>query len=328
VDGDDTDWREPMMYDEKSQLLVGVKNDDKYMYVCIKTADDAAIRKIMTVGLSLWFNNEGSKNQSFGLNFPMGMINATHPIPGLIDKDTNNRLAMPPRDRDMHDPKGMPNEEMKGMPHDKDGDKRPPMDQSFARRDGKDDKDSLPPDMPFNTDRRPGMPGKPDMERPDLLKNARIFIEKNRNQIGITRTDLESKYKIRTAINQKGKFLIYEIAIPLEKSEFFDLSLKSDRKIGFGITSPEMKRPERKEHPSEGDEPKAGGMPGGGGIPGGVGMTGGGGMKGGGGHRGGGMRGGGGHRGGGEGAPEGGGMEQQKELTEPIELWYEVKLTR
>lgn len=338
VDGDDIDWREPMLYDEKSDLLVGVKNDNEYLYVCIKTANEATIRRLMTSGISLWFNNQGSADQTFGLNFPMGSMNQARPIPGLAQTDSAKFPR--PKGCDMRPPQpGMGDEEMRppdmgAMPQ---GEMRPPQpgmaggemrpqrpefpDSAKSR---KEVKDNTPHGIPVVSDRGPDkdrMPSPP--ERPDPLKNANMYIEKNKNQIGISRADLESKYRVKTCIKQKDRFLIYEIAIPLEKSEYFDLSTAKGEHVGLGITSPEIKRQVRPERPDGSDEPQGGHKMGG--LPGG---NRGGGMGGGmpGGNRGGGM---GGQRGGG--APGGHeGMPQQmtKENTDAIEIWYNVELSR
>ncbi len=338
VDGDDADWREPMLYDEKSDLLVGVKNDNENLYVCIKTANESTIRRLMTTGISLWFNNQGTSDQSFGLNFPMGSMNQPRPIPGLTPKDS---LHPRPHDGEMRppEPREMPRGEMPPpQPGMAEGGMRPRNDggmpQSEMRPTLPDSskpmgKNGMPPGIPVVSDR--GHDGGPDglrerRDRPDPLKNATIFIEKNKNQIGISRTDLESKYEIKTCIKQKDRFLIYEISIPLRKSEYFDLSSAKGERIGLGITSPEIKRLARQGKPDGGDgEPQGGPKMGGerGGMPGEMGGQRGGGM---GGHRGGGM---GGHRGGGApGGPDGDHPTQTKENTDAIEIWYNVELVR
>lgn len=334
VDGDDVDWREPMLYDEKSDLLVGVKNDNENLYVCIKTANEATIRRLMTTGISLWFNNQGNDEKSFGLNFPMGSMNQARPIPGLAPKD-----SMPPMPHgDMRPPEcgnmrngGMPPPQL-GMAE---GGMRPTEDGSVPQgemrppRPDSAQKAGNPPGIPIVSDRGPDgghQAMRERHDRPDPLKNAMIFIEKNRNQIGIARADLESKYRIKTCIKQKDRFLIYELSIPLEKSEYFDLSSAKGERIGLGITAPEIKRlappremPEADGAPSGG--PKMGGERGG--APGGMG----GGMPGGmrGGNRGGGM---GGHRGGGAPGGPDGQAQPTKENTSEIEIWYNVELAR
>ena len=72
VDGNLDDWDQPFRYfDSKSKLQYSIANDDKYIYVSVKTNDDKAQMKVMRAGMDVWFDVTGKKKDIATVHFPL-----------------------------------------------------------------------------------------------------------------------------------------------------------------------------------------------------------------------------------------------------------------
>jgi len=60
-----------MQFEEKSQFLFLISNDEKNLYVDLMVADKAAVQKIMRFGLTTWFNPEAKHKKALGIQFPL-----------------------------------------------------------------------------------------------------------------------------------------------------------------------------------------------------------------------------------------------------------------
>ncbi|MCI0692062.1 STN domain-containing protein [candidate division KSB1 bacterium] len=74
VDGSDNEWIEAITYLEKEQLGFGLKNDSSDLYICLKF-DRAIERQAMMFGFTLWFDPAAKNKKTFGVRFPIGMMN-------------------------------------------------------------------------------------------------------------------------------------------------------------------------------------------------------------------------------------------------------------
>ncbi|MFQ5822882.1 MAG: hypothetical protein ACE5JB_02380 [bacterium] len=74
VDGEQTEWQDTMTFIEKKNVSIGVANDTEFVYVCMTSTDHQLLRQIMATGFTLWFDPEGGKEKTFGIRFPIGMI--------------------------------------------------------------------------------------------------------------------------------------------------------------------------------------------------------------------------------------------------------------
>jgi hypothetical protein len=79
VDGRYSDWTGPMPYLDKQSMYVGVRNDDEYLYMLLKTVDLRAQMKVLRMGLTLWFSPERKGGGRLGIRYPIGIGN--HGIP-------------------------------------------------------------------------------------------------------------------------------------------------------------------------------------------------------------------------------------------------------
>jgi len=71
IDGSDSEWQRGLYYDKESDFVYDVRNDDKYVYIFLKTQNRFTQMQIMVRGLTVWFDREGGKNQEFGVQYPM-----------------------------------------------------------------------------------------------------------------------------------------------------------------------------------------------------------------------------------------------------------------
>jgi len=74
VDGTGVDWQNAMVYVEKANVAVGLFNDEEYIYVCLTPVDRRMAFQMVRLGCTVWFDPEGGKNKTFGIRFPLGML--------------------------------------------------------------------------------------------------------------------------------------------------------------------------------------------------------------------------------------------------------------
>jgi len=59
IDGDPSEWRGALRWMEKSELDVGLLNDEDHLYVCVIVGRESDRRQIMARGMTLWFDPSG-----------------------------------------------------------------------------------------------------------------------------------------------------------------------------------------------------------------------------------------------------------------------------
>jgi hypothetical protein len=72
VDGVADEWSGHLVPLPGTPLVLGVLNDGSYVYLCIKTSDETARKKILGAGLSIWLDASGKEEHGFGVRFPVG----------------------------------------------------------------------------------------------------------------------------------------------------------------------------------------------------------------------------------------------------------------
>jgi hypothetical protein len=88
IDGSDSEWQRGLYYDKESDMVYGVRNDDKYVYIFLKTQNRSTQMQIMRQGLTVWFDREDGKNQTFGIKYPI-IQQETH---ARFSPDTNEEI--------------------------------------------------------------------------------------------------------------------------------------------------------------------------------------------------------------------------------------------
>jgi uncharacterized membrane protein YgcG len=73
VDGSARGWAEMLRPLGDPPMVIGVQNDGRYLYLCLKTSDPIVKRQIAREGLTVWLNGEGKDAKRFGVRYPVGM---------------------------------------------------------------------------------------------------------------------------------------------------------------------------------------------------------------------------------------------------------------
>lgn len=69
-------------------VLVGFRNDDSCLYICLIAQNHQTARRIVLSGMTLWFDPEGGKDEYIGIHYPIGMHEAF--MPGSPDQSGPN----------------------------------------------------------------------------------------------------------------------------------------------------------------------------------------------------------------------------------------------
>ena len=80
IDGAAAEWRNALTYDEETKTSVGVVNDEEYVYLCLTSVDRVAATRMAGLGFTVWFDPEGRKEKTFGIHFPLGMLESGRPM--------------------------------------------------------------------------------------------------------------------------------------------------------------------------------------------------------------------------------------------------------
>ncbi len=65
-------WRGVMQTPDDPQFGIGVKNNGKYLYLCIISWKREINRRILKYGATTWFTSKSKKGKRFGIRFPLG----------------------------------------------------------------------------------------------------------------------------------------------------------------------------------------------------------------------------------------------------------------
>jgi len=71
ITGDGSRWKDATTEIAGPDISVGVKNDNNYLYVCLITSNRATQLQMLALGCTAWFDTEGKKNKTFGIQFPV-----------------------------------------------------------------------------------------------------------------------------------------------------------------------------------------------------------------------------------------------------------------
>jgi hypothetical protein len=309
IDGNDNgkEWDGAKYFFEKSNCSVGLINDNDFIYLRLSTSDRSIQKSILAQGLTIYFNDKGSKDKKIGIRFPAGLKRNGKKNPSETKPQGQN-----------------------GPPDDNNQGQTEPLDDNTPGQFTPPDNDNNPNDIKDAAKRH-------DEEIATAIKNssANIFITGPAKNVTTTLSmEDANSYKIFAAVNYEKGNLVLEMKVPMIRDENnpYGICIKKSKKVGVGflVNIVSQNRPEG----SRGMQGGRGGM-GGGNSGGGMGGMGGGGMGGGGmgGMGGGGMgggRGGGGMGGGMDGGMGGGGMGQSGRMSSSanttVEFWLDVQL--
>lgn len=72
IDGVDDEWENAVTYVEDKNVAIGLLNDQEYLYICLASIDFQRVHQMIGMGLTVWFDPQGGKEKTFGINFPLG----------------------------------------------------------------------------------------------------------------------------------------------------------------------------------------------------------------------------------------------------------------
>lgn len=97
VDGDAGDWQGALRSVDEAPLTLGVRSDERHVYVAVVTSDREAIRHTLLTGLTVWLDAGGGTGEDFGVRFPLGAVRDGQ-LPDL--SELGGRRGEEPSDRD------------------------------------------------------------------------------------------------------------------------------------------------------------------------------------------------------------------------------------
>jgi hypothetical protein len=71
IDGSGIEWQRGLYYDQESEIVYSIRNDDDYVYLFLKTQNRTTQMLIMRAGFTVWFDADGGNNHSFGIRYPL-----------------------------------------------------------------------------------------------------------------------------------------------------------------------------------------------------------------------------------------------------------------
>jgi len=74
IEGDSSEWQEHLFYNKDKNISIGLLNDDEAVYLCLVTRDANLKKQVIGGGLILWLDSEGGKHKTFGIKYPIGLI--------------------------------------------------------------------------------------------------------------------------------------------------------------------------------------------------------------------------------------------------------------
>ena len=71
ITGDGSHWKDATTDIVGPDVSIGVKNDKNYLYVGLITSNRATQLQLLALGCTAWFDTEGKKSKTFGIQFPV-----------------------------------------------------------------------------------------------------------------------------------------------------------------------------------------------------------------------------------------------------------------
>jgi uncharacterized membrane protein YgcG len=92
VDGTGEEWKDATTLIPGPQVLVGIKNDKVKLYVCLITTNRMTQAQMLALGTTVWFDTEGQKNKTFGIQFPVAGLLQGRRFPSQQNPEELKRL--------------------------------------------------------------------------------------------------------------------------------------------------------------------------------------------------------------------------------------------
>ena len=92
VASDDAAWREETKRIAGPDVYVSVRNDKDHLYLCLTTSSLSTQMQMLGLGTTVWFDPEGQKNKTFGIEFPVSGLLQGRRFPNREDPEELQRL--------------------------------------------------------------------------------------------------------------------------------------------------------------------------------------------------------------------------------------------
>lgn len=207
IDGKQNDWQGDLYSLKKAMVTIGIRNDDKNLYLCFISNEKNVQRQIMGSGFTVWFDPTGGTDETYGIQFPVGFAK------GEVSPAMGGNLsgALPSSMENMND------------------------DEMFS------DNNAMPPPMRGRDSSMHALPefggNNSNNKTPSMFNSGQSevkFLGPKKDDIQLS-TLIELK-TVKVQVGGTRQSFVYELQVPLHKTEDFPFTLAStDAKNIIGI---------------------------------------------------------------------------------------------
>jgi hypothetical protein len=90
VDGVNSEWDNSTTYIEDEKVLVGLMNDEDFLYISLIADNPSLRRQMMGQGFIVWFDPAGGKKKAFGIQYPLGLQEMGVSMADFVGPGANN----------------------------------------------------------------------------------------------------------------------------------------------------------------------------------------------------------------------------------------------
>ncbi|MBN1940340.1 MAG: hypothetical protein JW843_12200 [Candidatus Aminicenantes bacterium] len=71
IDGRADDWQGGLVEVKGTGVSLGVRNDDRFVFLCLKAEDQRTAAQVLRAGLIVWFDPQGGAEKTLGIHYPL-----------------------------------------------------------------------------------------------------------------------------------------------------------------------------------------------------------------------------------------------------------------
>jgi hypothetical protein len=95
ITGDGSPWKDETAEIPGPGVIIGVKNDNDYLYIGLVTSNPETQFQMLGLGCTAWFDQEGNKHKTFGVQFPVAGLLRGGRYPARVTPEDVQRLIAP-----------------------------------------------------------------------------------------------------------------------------------------------------------------------------------------------------------------------------------------
>jgi hypothetical protein len=89
IDGINEEWENSTTFIEDENVLIGVMNNDEYLYLSLMSNNRFMWRQMTGMGFIIWFDFKGGTKKRFGIQYPLGIQEMGEPNMDFGGSDQN-----------------------------------------------------------------------------------------------------------------------------------------------------------------------------------------------------------------------------------------------